>query len=46
MALDALEESARKGYDDAAHLEADPDLTSLRGEARFVALLEQLKQRP
>jgi Flp pilus assembly protein TadD len=44
-ALDQLEEAARRGYDDAEHLAADPDLASLRDEPRFQALLESLSAR-
>ncbi len=44
-ALDALEEAVRRGYDDAPHLAADPDLVSLRSEPRFLAQLEQLERR-
>ena len=43
-ALDALEESVRRGYDDAQHLAADTDMASLRSEARFIALLAQLEK--
>jgi len=41
-ALDSLEEAVRRGYDDAPHLALDPDLSSLRAEARFLALQAKL----
>ncbi|MFN0243167.1 MAG: TPR end-of-group domain-containing protein [Planctomycetota bacterium] len=43
-ALDELESAVRLGYDDAEHLTADEDLVSLRGDPRFVALLERLQR--
>ena len=42
-ALDALEQAVRLGYDDADHLLKDEDLAGVHGEARFQALLEQLR---
>lgn len=41
-ALDALEAAVGFGYDDGPHLAADEDLASLRPQARFARLLEQL----
>ena len=38
-ALDALEEAVALGFSDRAHIASDDDLSSLRGEARFQALL-------
>ena len=37
-AINALEQAAANGYRDAAAMAADPDLASLRGDARFEAL--------
>ncbi len=42
-ALDALESAVALGYSDAAFLETDDDLVSLRHEPRFRALIERLK---
>ena len=44
-ALDALEQAVRLGYDDDAFLESDEDLTSLRSEPRFLALVDVLRRR-
>lgn len=41
-ALDALEEAVRRGYDDVEHLVRDEDLSAVRHEARFEALLRRL----
>jgi predicted esterase len=38
-ALDALEEAVARGFTDRDHMAADDDLETLRGEARFRALL-------
>lgn len=38
-AIDALSRAILLGYDDLAHLEADPDLESLHGHPDFQALL-------
>ena len=46
QALDALERAVDLGYDDPDHLEADLDLTALRAEPRFQALLEKLRATP
>ncbi len=43
QALTSLEEAVRHGYDDAEHLESDPDLGSLREEPRFQGLLAALR---
>jgi len=45
-ALDALEEAVAKGYDDAPHMQSDPDLASLRGDARFQELAARLSRGP
>ena len=45
QALDALERAVELGYGDAKHLLDDADLSSLRGEARFHALIERLSVR-
>jgi cytochrome c-type biogenesis protein CcmH/NrfG len=42
-ALAALEAAVRLGYDDAAHLDEDDDLASLRAEPRFQALVARLR---
>ena len=42
-ALDALERALDLGYRDADHLANDQDLDALRGEARFVELVERLE---
>lgn len=42
-ALEALEASVRAGFDDAAHIEKDPDLESLRGHPRYQSLLKDLR---
>ncbi|HEX7829401.1 MAG TPA: hypothetical protein VF787_07075, partial [Thermoanaerobaculia bacterium] len=42
-ALDALEKAIAHGFKDAKHLEADEDYANVRGEAKFAALLAQLK---
>jgi len=47
-ALYYLEQSARVGMTDAAHMEADPNLANLRGEPRYRELVASLRagQRP
>lgn len=42
-ALDALEAAVGLGWSDAAQTEADADLETLRGEARFRALLDRMR---
>lgn len=42
-ALDALENAIRSGFRDAAHIQADSDLHSLRALPRFEALLRRLR---
>ncbi len=44
QALSSLELAVRHGYDDAEHLESDPDLVSLRAEPRFQSLLTSLRE--
>ncbi len=44
-ALDYLEKSVEHGFDDAEHMERDPDLDNLRGEARYLEIIEDLKAR-
>lgn len=41
-ALDALEKAVALGYEDPEHLLADPDLASLREEARFQGIVRGL----
>jgi len=41
-----LEKAVETGWQDAAWLETDPALAGLRDQARFRALLEDLRQRP
>lgn len=43
-ALDALEQAALLGYDDAGWMAADADLASLRENPRFLALLARLRE--
>ncbi|MDP6540875.1 MAG: BTAD domain-containing putative transcriptional regulator [Planctomycetota bacterium] len=45
-ALDALERSVELGYDDFEFLQSDPDLVSLRNEARFRGLVRLLQTDP
>ncbi|HKZ53543.1 MAG TPA: FHA domain-containing protein [Candidatus Acidoferrales bacterium] len=45
-ALALLEKAVETGWQDAAWLETDPALAGLRDQARFRALLEDLRQRP
>lgn len=45
-AIDALEQAAANGYRDAAAMSADPDLASLRGDARFEALKTRIANAP
>ncbi len=42
-ALDALERAVETGFVRADHAEQDPDLTSLRGEARFQELVARMR---
>jgi tetratricopeptide (TPR) repeat protein len=42
-ALDEMERAVRLGYRDAEHMRRDEDLTSLRGESRFLRLLRELE---
>ncbi len=42
-ALESLELAVRLGYEDADFMESDEDLSSLRGEMRFRALLEHIR---
>ena len=42
-ALDALEKAVALGYEDPEHLVADPDLESLREEARFLEIVAGLR---
>ncbi len=44
-ALDALRDAVARGWRDAAHTEADADWTALRGDARFRALLDEMRRR-
>lgn len=44
QALSSLEQAVRHGYDDAEHLESDPDLVSLRAEPRFQGLIASLRK--
>jgi tetratricopeptide (TPR) repeat protein len=44
-ALDALRAATAKEYRDAVALQTDPDLQSLRGEAAFQKILEEVKAR-
>jgi len=44
-AFRSLAEAVRLGWDNAAHLEADTDLAGLRGDARWAALVEQVRGR-
>ena len=43
-ALDALETAVERGYADAEHLAADPDLESLRQDDRFCAILDGIRR--
>ncbi|MEW6744140.1 MAG: hypothetical protein AB1486_15415 [Planctomycetota bacterium] len=43
-AFASLDRAVRLGYRDVAHLRRDPDLASLRGDARFVELVRRLSQ--
>lgn len=45
LALAALEEAVRLGYDDGEHLANDLDLASLHGEPKFKELLSALGSR-
>ena len=45
-ALDYLERALKLGFSDAAHLKADEDLASLRGEPRFQRALAALENPP
>ena len=44
LALSALEEAGELGYDDAEHLVADADLSSLRNEARYLSVIARLRK--
>jgi predicted esterase len=44
-ALASLRDAVAKGYRDAAAMEADPDLASLRGEKAYLAIVADLKGR-
>ncbi len=44
MALLYLEKSIQAGYLDYAHIQADTDLDNIRGEGKFAALLEPLRE--
>jgi hypothetical protein len=41
--LEALELAISSGFDDGYQLETDPDIDALRGDPRFVAVLEKLR---
>jgi pimeloyl-ACP methyl ester carboxylesterase len=41
-ALDSLTKAVAAGFDDAQHIQEDPDLESLRGEEAFKALVKQV----
>jgi Flp pilus assembly protein TadD len=43
-ALRTLDRAILHGYEDADHLEADEDLASLRGDARFEAIVRGLRE--
>ncbi len=43
-ALDMLEASVEAGFNDVDHIEKDPDITPLRGTARYRKLIENLKR--
>jgi predicted esterase len=45
-ALDALETAVERGFRDAAHLSADDDYASVRGEKRFQEIVLQLQNWP
>jgi predicted esterase len=42
-ALEALDAAVRLGYDDRQAIEADPDLTSLRGDAKYQEIVARTK---
>ncbi len=44
-ALASLDDALRLGYRDIAHLEADPDLDSLRGDPRYLELIARIDVR-
>jgi tetratricopeptide (TPR) repeat protein len=44
-AISALREAVRLGYRDVRHMEADPDLASIRSDPRYRALVEALRRR-
>lgn len=44
-ALEHLQKAVEHGFDDATHMEKDPDLDSLRQDPRFRALLDGLRAR-
>lgn len=45
-ALDSLERAIDLGFDNVDHIESDPDLNSLRGQKRYLELVEDLRNRP
>lgn len=45
-ALDSLEASVQRGYSDVEAMLADEDLTALRGELRYEALVRRLREEP
>ena len=45
-ALGALQKAIDEGYDDAAHIQGDDDLDSIRGDSRFQLMMEGLRRSP
>jgi tetratricopeptide (TPR) repeat protein len=43
-ALLALQHAIKNGWDDAEHMQKDPDLASLRRDPNFIRLLQYVKQ--
>jgi hypothetical protein len=41
--FEALEMAIASGFDDCYQLETDPDIDALRGDPRFVAILDKLR---
>jgi hypothetical protein len=41
--FEALDLAIASGFDDRYQLETDPDIDALRGDPRFVAILEKLR---